>query len=433
MSDNTLNISSILHEVGNRRWKENFVNVFKVFGILALATFLAWLTLVIIGGGQPEAFQSATMFVGILLWITIGTALAIVTPSFILLFWPFILYFWANVVAVRRRTLLSLIQTALETKTPLPAMIRTYASGCLPGYAFRLKRFAAALESGTSLEEAVRSHWSLFRYDVAGMIRLGGNEPATLKAVEEIAQDERDFSIFRTSQTIRATYLFIVIGYMMLIMSFVFINIVPKFKEIYEDFDVTLPDLTLAVIAVSNEFVKYWYLLAPLTWLVCMVFLVYLILQTNIAIFRPLGFRRLFRSTDAAKFLAVVAVGIRHQFAIPAILEMYRWTVPSEYLRKKGKRVQTTIERGRNWIDAVRRAGFISRAEASLLHSAERTGNTSAVLDQLSRSKERTQIREDELYSKMVFIPLMFFLGAIVGIFALAMFMPLVTLIWSLC
>jgi type IV pilus assembly protein PilC len=388
--------------------------------------------MIAIGQGDPKVVQETFSVVGFLLFFVFWIV-ATVVWNFIILFWPFLLYFWANVVVVRQRTLLSLIQTALETGTPLPNMIRAYAAGCCWWwYAARLERFAAALDTGSSLEEAVRNNRGLFRYDVAGMIRLGSDKPETLRAVEDIAQDERDFAMFRTSQTVRVVYLCMLAVYMMMIMMFMFTSVVPQFEKIFKDFDTSFPQLTLFVIAASWWLVKYWYVFVPFVWLGGLFFLTYLILQTNIAIFRPFGFRRIFRNTDAAKFLMIFATGIRHRFPIPSILEMYCLTVPSAYLRRKGAKIQTTIEKGRDWIDAVRRAGFVSGPEASLLQTAERTGNTAAVLDQLARSKERSQIREDDLVSKMVFIPLVFVLGAVVGVFAVGMFLPIVKLITSL-
>jgi type IV pilus assembly protein PilC len=215
-------------------------------------------------------------------------------------------------------------------------------------------------------------------------------------------------------------------------MTFVFLQIVPQFKSIFLDFDVDLPAMTVVVISASNVFAMYWYLAAPFVLLLVTAAIVYLILQTNAVAFRPIGMRRIFRSTDSAKFLRVFAVGVRHRFPIPTILERYRWAVSSDYLRKKGVKIQTLVEQGGVWIDAVRRAGFVSRPEASLLRSAERTGNLATVLDQLAQSKERSQIRKDDFYSKMAFIPLVFLLGAIIGTFVIAMFIPLLTLITTL-
>jgi type II secretory pathway component PulF len=110
----------------------------------------------------------------------------------------------------------------------------------------------------------------------------------------------------------------------------------------------------------------YWYLGVPLMMLIGLALLAYLILQTDCIVFRPWGLRRLFRSTDSAKFLLVFATGIRRRFPIPAILKMYAWTVPSDYLRRKGTNIQSTVESGDDWIDAVCRAGFVNGPEASL-------------------------------------------------------------------
>jgi type IV pilus assembly protein PilC len=219
---------------------------------------------------------------------------------------------------------------------------------------------------------------------------------------------------------------------MIWIMTFMFIKIIPEFKKMFAEFHSQLPALTNVVVGLSDWFVCYWYLFSPLTMVLVVFAIVFMVLQTNVVICRPIGFRRMFRSTDTAKFLRLFSVGVRHRFPIPTILEMYRWTVPSEYLRQKGWKVQNAIEKGRDWIDAVRREGFVNGPEASLLQSAQRTGNTAAVLEQLAQSKERSQIRKDDLFSKLVFIPLVFLLGAVIGTFVIAMFLPLIKLITDL-
>jgi general secretion pathway protein F len=322
-----------------------------------------------------------------------------------------------------------LTQTAVETGKPLQDIVRAYATGCFSWYAARLNRFAASLESGLSLEAAVRANKGLFRYNVAGMIRLGGDASETLRSLETVAEDERNFSAIRTNNVVRIVYLCALIIQMLSIMTSMFTYVVPEFNKIFQDLSSDLPVMTAVVIEVSQCFVCYWYLLPPFMLLIALAAITYLILQTSVVVFRPIGLRRIFRSTDAAKFLMVFAVGVRHRFPISAILEMYRWTVPSDYLRNKGSKIQLAVEQGHDWIDAVRRAGFVNRPEASLLKSAQRTGNTAAVLDQLALSKERSQIRNDDLFSKLAFIPLILLLGVVIGAFVIAMFLPLVMLI----
>jgi len=421
------NMLPFLQEARSRRYSENIANVFKLIGIFCLAAAVAWLAMVLVA--PDRAVATTSVFVFLFWFFTLGLLHTAINLAF--WFWPILLYFWANVKASRQWTLLSLLQTSIETGKPLQDIIRAHATGCSRRYAAQLNQFADSLESGYALDAAIREHRGLFRYDVAGMIRIG-DSPETLRSLETIAQDERDFAGIRTYNIIRIVYLCSVVVYMLLVMTFVFLKIAPEFEKIFVDFDTQLPTMTTAVIFASNCFAAYWYLAAPFMLLLGLSAIAYLILQTNAVTFRPIGFRRIFCNTDSAKFLRVFAVGVRHRFAIPAILERYRWTVPSDYLRKKGARIQKAVEQGGDWIDAVFRAGFVSRPEASLLKSAQRTGNTATMLDQLAQSKERSQIRKDDLFSKLAFILLIFLLGAIIGAFVIGMFMPIIVLITNL-
>ena len=418
---------AILREVQSRRRGENVANAFKLVGMVCLVLFATWLVMVL---AAPHRIEETTGFVVLLVsscfYLAIDTTIKIV-----IVFWPFLLYLWASVRAARQWTLLSLLQTSIETGKPLQNIVWAYAAGCSKRYAARLNRFAAALESGYSLDAAIREHRKLFRYDIAGMIRLG-DSPETLLSLEAVAQDERDFAGIRTYNVFRIIYLCMVVFWMLLLMSFLFMKIVPEFEKIFVDFGSQLPSMTAVVISTSQFAVQYWYLMAPFAVLIILSAVAYLILQTNAVTFRPIGFRRIFYSTDAAKFLRIFAVGVRHRFSIPAILERYRWTVPSDYLRQKGMRIQKSVEQGGVWIDAVRRVGFVNEPEASLLRSAERTGNLATVLDQLAQSKERSQIRKDDLFSKLMFIPLVFLLGGVIGTFVIGMFMPLLKLVSDL-
>jgi len=420
-----MNITPILHEVNRHRRRENFVNALKFIGIAVLVLILG--TTFATLAGAEKSLGLIPIMVSLFLFITIY----FVSTAPLSLF-PFWLYWWGNVQTIRQRTFLSLIQTAVETNTPLQNIVRTYASTCFSRYARRLERFAATLDAGKSLEEAIRANKGLFRYDVAGIIRLGGNDPDTLRSLETVALDERDFSVIKTHTLFRICYLAWIVIHMLLVMTFMVIKIVPQFEVIFRDFDTSLPTMTTVIIGISNYCVMYGYLGMPFLMLIAFALIIYLILQTDCLVFRPWGFRRMFRSTDSAKFLLIFAAGIRRRFPIPAILRMYNWTVPSDYLRRKGMRIRTAVEKGGDWIDAVYRSGFVNRPEASLLRSAQRTGNTAAVLDQLAHSKERSQMRRDDLFSKLVFVSLIFLFSAVVGTLVIAMFLPLITLITAL-
>ncbi|GHT40207.1 type II secretion system protein GspF [Planctomycetales bacterium] len=350
--------------------------------------------------------------------------------QFALLFWPFILYFWAGIWIVRQRTLLTLVQTAAETKTPLAEMIHAYASGCYSSrFRARLERFAAILEQGHSLDEAISRDSGLFRYDIVSMLRLGGNDPATLRSMESSMSEDRDYSPIRSMSIVRVAYLFSIVGWLFLFVGFVMLKIVTAFHKIFLDFDISLPWLTRLVVDTSSYFVSYyWYLCSPLVWLAVILYILLLITQTGIIVLRPPLFRRMFREADSAKMLRILSVGLKQNLPISFILQVYRYAVPSAYLRRKAFRIENDVESGRLWTESLMRQRIVSAAEASLLETAGRTDNLSAVLHQLSGSKERSQHRKDDLASKLIFISCLLALAAVVGVIAIAMFLPVIKL-----
>jgi type II secretory pathway component PulF len=443
-------LQCLTEQVRRERKRENWFNIFKfVLGVFCLVLLVSGTTAVLRPSNtltelsyENDAANDSQFFfeaISVFFWWTvcelsfvlvlalIALAVSFLT-KFVIFFWSFILYFWAEMWTVRQRTLLTLLQTAAETNTPFAEIIRAYASGCYSSrFRSRLERFAAMLEQGHSLDEAIKRDPGLFRYDVICML-LGGNDPATLRSMESSINDERDSSPARSMSIIRVTYLFTILAVFFLAFFFIMFSIVPKFEETFKDFDTDLPFLTRQGISAANLFITYYYLSGPFVLLAATLFVVFFIVQTGVVVWRPPFLRRMFRDTDSAKLLRILSVGLKQNLPISRILPIYRSAVPSDYLRFKAFRVENDIEKGRSWTESLRRQRIVSAAEASLLETAERTGNLPAVLHQLSGSKERSQLRKDDLTSKLVFIPCILAFVAVVGVFVVAMFLPLTVL-----
>lgn len=420
-----LRLEILMEAARRRRYRENGINTLKFVAVVLALLFTGWIVTLAI---RPEDWEETSLF---FLFLGIGL---FVFPIHLLIrlvvfFWPFLLYFWAGIRTVRQRTLLSLVQTSLETKTPLAYMIRAYAVDCYsPPFRKRLERFASLLEDGYSLEQALEWDRGLFRFDVVGMIRLGGDDPETLQAVEEAIRDERDYSSARGMSIIRVAYFLSLIIPLLGVVSFMLYAIAPKLEVIFQDFEMELPAMTQLVLACSERFVKYWPFAVLLVELVILFLIFFLIIQTGIVVWRPPLIRRAFRDTDSGKLLRMLALGLKHHVPVNRVLQLYGNIVPSHYLRKRASRMEDSVMSGRDWIESLKRERLVTGPEASLLETARRTGNTTVVLDQLALGKERAQLRRDDQTSKLVFIPSLLGLGLVVGIFVIAMFIPLIKL-----
>lgn len=424
-----LRMQILMENVRRKRHTENWANAGKFFFAYIAILFVAWLLAAMFEVAEPveAAWIVLTFGVGLVVMLV-----DIVFNSLVC-FVPFLLYFWAEIWQVRRRTLTALIQAAIETKTPLSTLVRAYACDCYsPWFRRRLERFAAILEQGYPLNQAVEWDRGLFRYDTVGTICLSGGDPAAIGATENPVREEGDDSSIRGMSAVRLVYFFAILTFFLPVVSFLMYAIVPKFEAIFIDFDTELPAMTVCVIRLSNVFINYFYLFFQAFLLLGALLIVLFIMRTNLVVWRPPFFRWMFRDTDSSRMLRMLSAGLKYNVSIPKILHVYRLIVPNSYLRRQAARMEQGIEQGRDWIETLKKRRMVDGPEASLLETARRTGNTASVLEQLAASKELAQLRKDDLTSKLVFIPSLLGLGLVVGFFVIAMFLPLIKLITML-
>src|SRR4051812_7186589 len=116
------------------------------------------------------------------------------------------------------------------------------------------------VESGSTLSEAFGKHPKCFDRLYVNMVKAG----EAGGALEVILQRLADFK--EKAQTLKRkiigamVYPIVVISVAIAILMFIMLAIIPKFEKIFTDFKLTLPAPTKALIAVSQWFGKYWYL-----------------------------------------------------------------------------------------------------------------------------------------------------------------------------
>ncbi|MDO4550762.1 MAG: type II secretion system F family protein [Planctomycetia bacterium] len=117
------------------------------------------------------------------------------------------------------------------------------------------------IEAGATLSEAMAKSPKAFDRLYVNMIKAGEAGGALEVILQRLAEfRERSESLKRKIKG-ALTYPVAVVVFAVLILAFIMMKIVPSFIEIFNDFGVALPALTVALINISNAFVTYWYLL----------------------------------------------------------------------------------------------------------------------------------------------------------------------------
>src|SRR5262249_18347126 len=130
---------------------------------------------------------------------------------------------------------------------------------------YQLRSLADLLHAGTSVPDALEATPGVISPDVVMLVRVGASSGRLTTALREAAS-----RISRRTETTRwpagGSLLYLVsLGLVLtLVWSFILYWIVPKFKVIFEGFDIELPELTKTVIQVSDVIVQHFYAVIPL-------------------------------------------------------------------------------------------------------------------------------------------------------------------------
>ena len=408
-------MQTIIAEVAAKRSRQRWRDIGAVLGVLYIALSAGLATVALC-----DPSQAGKNF-GILLVYFFGL-------TFVLLF-PLLCPKFND---LRRRLMFSLIQTAMETGTPPAEILRAHATVYSQPMRDKLDQLANSLENGNSLAVALSQNPDLVRYDVCGIIELGSDEVQTLRMLEELPHDSCSYAPAEANDSFDASYLPTQCFFTIAIVCFLMMWIVPQLSAIFADFEISLPPLTLAIIACCDFFIDYWFCLAPVIAVPLCLSIFITMLQNDKMKSRLPVLRRLFRHIDGARFLRIFGAGLKNQVPIPDSIDTYQRVVNNHYLKKIAQRINEKIRNGGDWIDAFRQAGMVTRGESRLLESAQRTGNLSVVVDQIAIGKELKHGRTGDLMNKLVTIPCLLFNGTLVGLIVIGMFLPIVELIKAL-
>ena len=116
------------------------------------------------------------------------------------------------------------------------------------------------VKGGLALADALSKHPSCFSKLYVNMIRaaeLGGILDIILDRLAGFLEKEMEIK-----QKIKSAmmYPFIVLGFSCVIVSALFFFVLPKFKEIFASMNVEMPPMTVALFAMSDFMVKFWYM-----------------------------------------------------------------------------------------------------------------------------------------------------------------------------
>ncbi len=333
------------------------------------------------------------------------------------------------------------LSTLQDAGLPILRSLRILEDQQRPGMLKNILRGVGEdIESGATLSEACARYPKAFNRLYVNMVAAG----ETGGVLDVILQRLADF--MEKAQRLKRRivgamiYPIVVVLFAGGIVSGIMVKVIPKFKEIFEDFGTALPGVTTALITVSDWFVSG----RPPGWAVVLfapvgLLLLFKLIRSSkggryatdvVALKMPL-FGNLVQKNSVARFTRTLGTLISAGVPILEAINITRETSGNEVYGRAMKTVHDSIREGETFANPLRATRVCDGLVVNMIDVGEETGELDKMLLKVADNyDEEIDVAVGSLVSLLE--PLMVvLLGGVVGFIVIALFMPLVKLIES--
>ncbi len=229
------------------------------------------------------------------------------------------------------------------------------------------------------------------------------------------------------------------------IVTFIMYFIIPKFEEIFADFDVELPQITRTLINISTWIAgnmegqkvpgAVWVFVAPFA-----IFFFFKFIRmtkpgrasTDVALAYSPIFGKLVRKSTVARFTRTLGTLISAGVPILEAILITRDTCGNWIYERALNKVHDSIREGESFAEPLRQSKTCDAIVVNMIDVGEETGDLDSMLMKIADNyDEEVDVAVSSLVSLLE--PLMVIvLGGIVGTIVVAMFMPMISMIEGL-
>ena len=283
---------------------------------------------------------------------------------------------------------------------------------------------------GNSVSEALARHGQAFNGTFIASIAAGeasGRVPEVLRQLAELLRGELRL---RNSLRTMLAYPILLTGVSGTVLLALVLFVLPKFAEIFSDFDAPLPAITQVLIAVSSELRMHWWLWVPLfagaggglwmfrrsaagqrLWDRC---------SLRIPVLREVT-----RSLLAARMCRLLGLMIESGVPLLDSLRLVRAAVNNQSYRDLFDRLENDVLNGRGLSTGLLQSEFVPQAAAEMMVTAEKTGTLGSVTGMVGvhfEEEGEAKLKEVVSYLEPIITVVM---GVLVAVIVMSVMLPL--------
>jgi len=293
-----------------------------------------------------------------------------------------------------------------------------------------IKDLRESLDAGRELSAAMRRHPDIFSQFFLSMIRVGemtGRLEEVFNRLFDHLEFERDMKE-RVKTALR--YPTFVVLAMTAAMVVITIFVIPAFKKVFEGLHTELPLMTRILLGTSAFAVKYWPLLLGVALIAFFAFTSWKKTKSGeytwdrIKLKIPVAGKIIHKAT-MARFARSFALSSRSGVPIVQALTVVSQTVDNAYLSARVEQMRDGVERGESILRTATTANVFTPIVLQMIAVGEESGSLDELMDEIAQMYEREVDYELKTLSAQIEPILISFLGAMVLVLALGIFMPM--------
>ncbi|MCB0407477.1 MAG: type II secretion system F family protein [Bdellovibrionales bacterium] len=286
------------------------------------------------------------------------------------------------------------------------------------------------VEKGKRLAEALAMKPNVFDEMYRNLIRAGEEGGVLDEVLDRLADYIEKAAALKSKVTGALWYPAIIILVAFGVIAGIMIFVIPQFVEMFESMGQELPGLTLMVIGASKFFVAYWYA----------------IIAVLIAI--PMSVKQYYKTKDGRRFIdeimlmlpvlgdlvqkggiakiartlsTLLGAGVR----IMDSIDIAATTAGNVVLETDLLKAKDAIAKGKNLAEPLSQSKHFPKMVCQMIKVGEDTGNLDAMLSKIADFYESEVEATAEAMTSLIEPLLMVFLGGIIAVIVVAMYLPI--------
>ncbi|TMI05495.1 MAG: type II secretion system F family protein [Betaproteobacteria bacterium] len=324
------------------------------------------------------------------------------------------------------------LATMLKAGVPLLQAFEIVARGHRnPRFARLMMDIKGRVEAGSSLSQAFREHPAQFDALYCNLVNAGETAGMLDGILERLATYKEKILALKSKIKSAMFYPISVVTVAIIVVWIIMVWVIPAFKQVFKSFGADLPAPTLIVMAVSDFFVAYWWLMAAI--IIGTIFGYFFLLRRSAA-FRYAVDRislklpiigGILEKATIARWTRTLATMFAAGVPLVESLDAVAGASANAVYIAGTRKIQNEVSTGTSLTNAMHNTGLFPSMVLQMTQIGEESGSLDGMLSKVADFYEREVDDAVTALTSLLEPIIIVFLGVVIGGLVVAMYLPI--------